>query len=44
MQTNFTEKQLKDSDNVATEKILKNVYTVAFVMLLALLIKYLEMS
>jgi hypothetical protein len=41
MQTNFTEKQLKDSDNAATEKILKSVFIVVFVMQLVQPIKYL---
>jgi len=44
MQTDFTKKQLQDNDNASTEKYLKNVFIVVFVMLPVLLIKYLVMN
>ena len=40
METNFSEKQLKDKDNQSSEKILGNVYIVVFVMLLVQPISY----
>ena len=44
MQTKFTEEQLRDPDNFANEKVLKNVCIVECVMPHALLINFWVMS